>query len=429
MGKVQTLACPKCHREVSPADRQFACPECRMALDVQVDLSHLSVDFQDRVLRRQDSTIWKWHEFLPVEDLSCIVSLGEGYTPLLHTEGLARATGLERLFIKNDTLLPTGSLKDRSNTVGISKGKEFGITTAAVVSTGNAAVSVAAYASVAGMQAVVIISANTSPQKVAQAAIYGARIIPVEGSFDQVASIYRTAVEEFGWYDCLSSNPYRLEGKKSYAFETWEQLDGEVPDWMCHCTAGGAGVVAAYKGFRELKGLGWVEKLPRMVAAQADACAPVVRAFERGADEVTPVEAGETIAESIRVGKPSALATRALLDVRASGGVAVGVTDDEIRSAQSLLARTTGIFGEPGGVVSAAAALKLKERGVIKADDLVVCTVSGHGLKQIGVLDLGRFVSRPIPPKMDALRARLEELAEGPNEKPTTDNRPMRSSN
>jgi threonine synthase len=335
---------------------------------------------------------------------------------------LARATGLERLFIKNDTLLPTGSLKDRSNTVGISKGKEFGITTAAVVSTGNAAVSVAAYASVAGMRAVVIISANTSPQKVAQAAIYGARIIPVEGSFDQVASIYRAALEEFGWYDCLSSNPYRLEGKKSYAFETWEQLDGEVPDWMCHCTAGGAGVVAAYKGFRELKGLGWVEKLPRMVAAQADACAPVVRAFERGADEVTPVEAGETIADSIRVGKPSVLATRALLDVRASGGVAVGVTDDEIRSVQSLLARTTGIFGEPGGVVSVAAALKLKVRDIIKADDLVVCTVSGHGLKQIGVLDPGRFVSRPIPPKMDALRARLEELAEGANEKPTTDN-------
>jgi threonine synthase len=393
-----------------------------MVLDVQVDLSHLSVDFQDKLLRRQDSTIWKWHEFFPVEDLSCIVSLGEGYTPLVHTEALAQATGLERLYIKNDTLLPTGSLKDRSNTVGISKGKEFGVTTAAVVSTGNAAVSVAAYAAVAGMQAVVLISANTSPQKVAQAAIYGARIIPVEGPFDQVAGIYRAALEEFGWYDCLSSNPYRLEGKKSYAFETWEQLDGEVPDWMCHCTAGGAGVVAAYKGFRELKGLGWVGKLPRMVAAQADACAPVVRAFERGADEVTPVEVGETIAESIRVGKPSALATRALLDVRASGGAAVGVTDDEIRSVQSLLARTTGIFGEPGGVVSVAAALKLKAQGRIQADELVVCTVSGHGLKQIGVLDPSRWVSRPIPPKMDALRARLEELAEGANEKPTTDN-------
>jgi threonine synthase len=393
-----------------------------MVLDVQVDLSHLSVDFQDKLLHRQDSTIWKWHEFFPVEDLSCIVSLGEGYTPLVHTEALAQATGLERLYIKNDTLLPTGSLKDRSNTVGISKGKEFGVTTAAVVSTGNAAVSVAAYAAVAGMQAVVLISANTSPQKVAQAAIYGARIIPVEGPFDQVAGIYRAALEEFGWYDCLSSNPYRLEGKKSYAFETWEQLDGEVPDWMCHCTAGGAGVVAAYKGFRELKGLGWVGKLPRMVAAQADACAPVVRAFERGADEVTPVEVGETIAESIRVGKPSALATRALLDVRASGGAAVGVTDDEIRSVQSLVARTAGIFGEPGGVVSVAAALKLKAQGRIQSDDLVVCTVSGHGLKQIGVLDPSRWVSRPIPPKMDALRARLEELAEGANEKPTTDN-------
>ena len=411
MGKVRTLACPKCQRQVSPADHQFFCAECGTILDVQVDLSHLSADFQDKLLRRQDSTIWKWHEFFPVEDLSCIVSLGEGYTPLVHTEALTRATGLERLYIKNDTLLPTGSLKDRSNSVGISKGKELGVSTAAVVSTGNAAASVAAYAAVAGMQAIVIISASTSPQKVAQAAIYGARIIPVEGSFDHVAGICRAAVEEFGWYDCLSSNPYRLEGKKSYAFETWEQLDGEVPDWMCHCTAGGAGVVAAYKGFRELKGLGWVEKLPRMVAAQADACAPVVRAFERGADEVSPVEAGETIADSIRVGNPSPLAMRALWDARASGGAAVGVTDDEIRSVQSLLARTAGIFGEPGGVVSVAAALKLKSQGKIRADDLVVCTVSGHGLKQVGVLDPSRWVSRPIPPTVDALRSRLKELA------------------
>ena len=413
MGKVRALVCPKCQREVSPAERQFLCPDCRMVLDVQVDLSHLSADFQEKLLRRQDPTIWKWHEFLPIEDLSCVVSLGEGYTPLMHTDALTRATGLTRLYIKNDTLLPTGSLKDRSNAVGISKGKEFGVTTPAVVSTGNAAVSVSAYAAVAGMQAVVIISAGTSPQKVAQIAIYGPRIIPVEGTYDQVASIYRAALEEFGWYDCLSTNPYRLEGKKSYAFETWEQLEGEVPDWMFHCIAGGAGVVAAYKGFRELKGLGWVEKLPRMVVAQADACAPVVRAFEKGADEVTPIEAGETIAESIRVGKPSPMATRALWDVRASGGAAVGVSDDEIRAAQSLLARTAGIFGEPGGVVSVAAALKLRAQGKIQPDDLVVCTVSGHGLKQVGVLDSSRLVSRPIPPKLDALRARLKELAGG----------------
>jgi threonine synthase len=413
MGKVKALVCPKCQHQVPPAERSFFCAACRMILDVQVDLSHFSADFQEKVLRRQDPTIWKWHEFLPVEDLACVVSLGEGYTPLVQTEALARETGLDRLYVRNDTVLPTGSLKDRSNAVGISKAKEFGVTTAAVVSTGNAAASVAAYAAVAGMQAVVIISSSTSPQKVAQAAIYGARIIPVEGPYDQVASIYRAALEEFGWYDCLSSNPYRLEGKKSYAFETWEQLEGEVPNWMIHCIAGGAGVVAAYKGFRELKGLGWIERLPRMVVAQADACAPVVRAFEAGADEVAPVEAGETIAESIRVGRPSPMATRALWDVRASGGAAVGVTDDEIRSAQSLLARTAGIFGEPGGVVSVAAAIRLRQAGKIQPDDLVVCTVSGHGLKQVEVLEPGRFVSQPIPPRLDALRARLEELTRG----------------
>src|SRR3989304_1114150 len=201
MGKVRTLVCPKCQREVSPAERQFFCTDCRMILDVQVDLSHLSADFQEKLLRRQDPTIWKWHEFLPVEDLTCVVSLGEGYTPLVHTEALTRATGLSRLYIKNDTLLPTGSLKDRSNAVGISKGKEFGVTTAAVVSTGHAAVSVSAYAARAGL-----------PER-------GARIC-------------RAAGGECGGYDCLSSNPYRMEGKKSCAVEAGEQLEGEVPDWM-----------------------------------------------------------------------------------------------------------------------------------------------------------------------------------------------------
>ena len=409
MGKVAALTCPACRKEVPPTERQFLCPDCGMVLDVRVELGHLSPDFQDKLLRRHDPTIWKWHEFYPVEDLSSVVSLGEGYTPLVHTDALARATGLERLYVMNDTLLPTGSLKDRSNSVGLSKAKEWGVGTAAVVSTGNAAASVAAYAAVAGLQAVVLISAQTSPQKVAQAAVYGARVIPVEGSYDQVAAVFQAASEEFGWYECLSTNPYRLEGKKSYAFEVWEQLDGEVPEWMIHCTAGGAAVVAASKGFKELKGLGWVERLPRMVAAQAEACAPVVRAFERSADEVAPIEAGQTIAECIRVGKPSAMATRALREVRASGGAAVGVSEEEIRATQSLLARTAGIFGEPGGVVSVAAALKLRAQGAIKSEDLVVCTVSGNGLKQVGVLDPSRTVSRPIPATLGALRERLKE--------------------
>jgi len=412
MGKVRALVCPKCQHQQSATDRLFLCPECRIPLDVQVDLAPLSADFQAKLLRRQDSSIWKWHEFLPIEDLSCVVSLGEGSTPLVQTEALAKATGLDRLYIKNDGMLPTGSLKDRSNTVGISRAKEIGAETAAVVSTGNAAASVAAYAAAAGMRAVVMVPAGTSPQKVAQAVVYGAQVISVEGDFDRVAGIYRDALEEFGWYDCLSSNPYRLEGKKSYAFEVWEQLDGEVPDWMCHCTAGGSGVTAAAKGFRELKGLGWVETLPRMVAAQAAACAPVVRAFEAGAEEVSAMEAGETIAESIRVGKPSAIATRCLQEVKSSGGAAVAVSDEELLAAQRLLARTCGVFGEPGGVASVAAALKLKAEGKIGADDLVVCTVSGHGLKQVDVLSPAELAAKPIPATLAALKKRMKELAE-----------------
>lgn len=411
MGKVKGLVCLKCQKELAPAERAFACPDCRTVLDVQMDLGSLSADFQEKLLRRQDTTIWKWHEFLPVEDLGAIVSLGEGYTPLIQTPALVQATGLDRLYIKNDTLLPSGSMKDRGNAVGISRAKEWEAPVAAVVSTGNAAASVAAYAAAAGMRAVVLVPAAASPMKLLQAALNGAQVIVVEGDFDQVAALYREAAAELGWFDCTSTNPYRLEGKKSYAFEVWEQLDGEVPDWMVHCAATGSGVVGAAKGFRELKGLGWLSRQPRFVAAQAAACAPIVRAFGADADEVAPMDAGPTMAENLRVGKPSSVATRCLLDVKNSGGAAIAVTDDELRAAQALLARTCGIFGELGGVASFAATLKLKAAGKLDADDLVVCTISSHGLKQPEGLSGAFTAPKPIPATLAALREQVQEPA------------------
>jgi threonine synthase len=355
----------------------------------------------------RDRSIWRWFDFFPVAERSSVVSLGEGNTPLLPTCQLGSLLDNPNLYIKNDTLLPTGSLKDRSNTVAISVAKELGFTTAAVMSTGNAAASVAAYAAAAGMRSVVMVPAGTAVSKVLQARAYGATVIVVQGSFDdEVAALYRTAVDEFGWYDCLSSNPYR-NGKKSYAYELIDQLDGAVPDWIIHPTAGGAGIHFMWQGFAELISLGWIEGRPKLVAAQSSAAASIVRAFDNDSSKIVPLIPQPTVAESIRVGNPAALGWRALAAVRESLGCAVACSDQEIIEAQGLLARMAGVFAEPAAAVSLAVAKKLRAQGTIAKNDLVICNVTGHGLKQPEALHIAEEELRPIVPSLDALRERL----------------------
>ncbi len=372
-----------------------------------MDIARLSSSSLLEILKREDRTIWRWFEFFPVEERSAIVSLGEGCTPLLRSSGLSEKLGIARLYLKNDTVLPTGSLKDRSNSVGVSKAKELGFKTVAVVSTGNAAASVAAYAAAAGLKSIVVVPEGTAPSKVVQACAYGATVLVVEGNFDQIAKLYQEAVREFGWYDCLSTNPYRNEGKKSYAYELVDQLGHEVPDWIIHPTAGGTGLCAIWKGYNELLTLGLSASLPKLVAAQSEAAAPFVAALEKGLTEIEPVLARDTVAESIQVGSPKALGWRTLKAIRDSKGTAVALTDDEILEAQSLLARMAGIFAEPAGATSLAAARKLKEQGLINPGDLVVCTITGHGLKQPSAIHVSYEVLRPIAPHLAAIRTRL----------------------
>ncbi len=405
MGRIAALRCPKCGWK-SPSWTTFKCFSCGAVLEVILEIGNPQLS---EIRKRKERSIWRWFEFLPVEDHSNIVSLGEGCTPLVQSSRLSEKLALPRLFLKNDTLLPTGSLKDRSNAVGISRAKELGFSTAAVISTGNAAASVAAYAAAAGLKSVVMVPQGTSASKVLQAAAYGATVVVVQGSFDdEVARLYQEALQEFGWYDCLSSNPYRNEGKKSYAYEMLDQLDGEMPDWVIHPTAGGAGICAMWKGYNEFHKLGWIEKIPRLVAAQSAAAAPIVRSLEKGLDEVEPVTARDTVAESIQVGNPAALGRRTLAAIRASNGTAVTLSDDEILEAQSLLARLAGIFAEPAGAISVGAAGKLRRQGVIQQNELVVCTITGHGLKQPSAIRVSEEELRPILPTLESLRERVE---------------------
>ncbi len=407
MGRGISLRCPSCGE--SPASKTvFHCVHCKRVLEANVEVAHIArADFQT-MRESRDHSIWCWFDFFPVADRSSIVTLGEGSTPLIQARRLGERLGLGNLYLKNDTVLPTGSLKDRSNSVGLSVGKELGFTTATVMSTGNAAASVAAYSAAAGLKSVVLVPKGTAASKIIQARAYGATVIVVDGDFDcEVAKLYKAAVQEFGWYDCLSSNPYRDEGKKSYAYEFVDQLDGRIPDWVIHPTAGGTGIYAMWKGFKEFLSLGWIERAPKLVAAQSEAAAPIVAAFEKGLADVEPVVARETVAESIQVGNPAALGWRALAALRESKGTAIALSDEEIIEAQSLTGSLAGIFAEPAAATSVAAARKLRERGVIGRDDLVVCNLTGHGLKQPEAIRISKEDLQPIAPTLEALREEL----------------------
>ena len=413
MGRFIALVCPKCGA-LEPNPRVFRCLNCASVLEAQIDVGHLTAADFAGMRRSRDSSIWRWFDFFPLQGRSSIVSLGEGGTPLIRAHRLGDRIGVPNLHLKNDTILPTGSLKDRSNSVGISVGQELGFSTASVISTGNAAASVAAYAAAAGMRSVVMVPKGTAHSKVIQAQAYGAKVIVVDGRFDfEVAELYKSAVAAFGWYDCLSSNPYRV-GKKSYAYELVDQFDGAMPDWVIHPTAGGTGIFCMWQGFKEFLALNWIQRAPKLVAAQSAAAAPFVAAIDKGLGAIEPVDAAETVAESIQVGNPAALGWRALAALRESNGTAVALSEGEIIEAQALTARLTGMFAEPAGAISVAAAKKLGARGLIKADDIVVCNLTGHGLKQPEAVQARDDEFDPIAPTLAALRERIrksEELA------------------
>src|SRR5919106_8864 len=410
MGIVNDLHCPKCAYQAA-SRIEFQCPLCLSILEVEVEIGHLTRADFEAMRQSRDRSIWRWFDFFPVEDRSCIVSLGEGSTPLINARRLGEHAGMANLYLKNDTVLPTGSLKDRSNSVGISKAKELGFTTTTVMSTGNAAASVAAYSAAAGLTSVVMVPAGTAPSKIIQARAYGATVVVIDGDFDyDVAKLYKAAVQEFGWYDCLSSNPYRDEGKKSYAYEMVDQLNEQISDWVIHPTAGGTGLYAMWKGYQEFLSLGWIDRAPRLVAAQSAAAAPIVAALEKGLADIEPVVAKPTIAESIQVGNPVSLGWRALKALRDSEGTAVGLSDAEILEAQSLLGRLAGIFAEPAAATSVAAAKKLRQTDVIHREDLVVCNITGHGLKQPSAIQVSDEDLRPIPPTLEALREHVWKM-------------------
>ncbi len=382
------LRCTGCDARFPPDTDLLLCPHCSSLVDPEYDLERLRSDLPRLRLESRLPTIWKWRELLPILDSTKIVSLGEGGSPLISCETLALKLGVGAVHILDDaSALPTGSLKDRSIAVAATKAVEFGYEVLSCDSTGNKGASMAAYAARAGLRSVVFCPWDTPLPKMAQALFYGADVIPVRGHYSQINAMYRRLIKsgKFRWYDCGTDNPYRYEGKKTYAYEIAANLGWKAPSMILHPAAGCMSIVKMWKGFQELQSLGLVDEAPALTACQAETCAPIVQAWRSGASTVGGVEKGSTVASAIAVASPGLLGNATLEAIRASKGRAVAVSDDRLLESWRELGRL-GIFCEPSAAISVASAVQLAESGKLASDDVLVCVVTGSGFKDSDTL-------------------------------------------
>ncbi len=379
MGNVSVLRCRDCHSEFSPTVR-FACDQCFGALDVAYkydDIRLTTTSFDGR-----ENSLWRYFELLPLKDLDRIVNLGAGFSPLRRCDTLARGLGLKQLYIKDDTINPTYSFKDRPSSVAVSKALEFGFKAVGCASTGNLAAALAAHATKAGIDCYVFIPSDIEANKIVQTSVFGAKIVRVNGTYDDVNRLVTQASDEYGiGIVNVTLRPYYVEGSKTIGFEIAEQLGWEVPDHIIVPLASGALLCAICKGFEELKKVGLIDGADvKLTGAQPKGCSPIVDAFKSGREEIEPVEYPDTIAKSLAIGDPSD-GMYTLRNIRKYRGFAEAVSNGEIIDSVRLLAKTEGIFSEPTGGVVLGALKRLIEDGRISSDERVVCLITGSGLK------------------------------------------------
>ena len=364
------------------------CAKCGKVLFARYHLAALKADVSPNDFAGRPWNLWRYHELLPVHRPANVVTLGEGMTPLLPvSQSVASRLGFRagRLSIKEEGKNPTGSFKARGMAVAISRARELGIVDVALPSAGNAGSAAAAYAAAAGMRAHIAVPSDVPPVNLVEMRLSGADVILVDGLIDEAGRVIHQRAAEKGWFEVATlKEPYRQEGKKTIGFELAEQRgwgQDALPDVILFPTGGGTGVVGMWKAFDELGALGWIgPKRPKMVVVQAAGCAPLVRAFERGAEHAEPWANASTIAAGIRV--PSAIGDYLVLQaIRESWGTAVAVTDSDIQSAQLEIARDVGIYTGPEGAATWAALKTLRQTGFLMGDEDVVLFSTSIGTK------------------------------------------------
>jgi threonine synthase len=408
---VRGLKCRLCGARYASGPTNF-CTEDFGPLEVDYDYEAVGEAFDRAKIELRPFNMWRYRELLPL-DGEPAAGLHTGGTPLVRAERLGAALGLERLWIKNDAVnAPTLSFKDRVVAVALSKAKEFGLTTVGCASTGNLANSVAAQAASAGLDSFVFVPVDLERAKIVGASVYGTRVIAVRGTYDEVNRLCTQVAFKYGWgFVNVNLRPFYAEGSKTVGFEIAEQLGWRTPDHLVCCMAGGSLIGKIAKAFEEFQRLGLVPSAPcKFHGAQATGCNPISAAVKNGWERHRPVKKPNTIAKSLAIGDPADGYFAGRL-IRDSGGWAEDASDDEIREAITLLARTEGIFAETAGGVTVAVTRKLVEQGKIGRDDEVVICVTGNGLKTADAI--ADVVERPtvIGPSLDEfVRVNEEQL-------------------
>jgi threonine synthase len=381
---VSHLECAACHLEHEARRLLNLCRECGKPLLVRYDLQCVrrTLTKESLVARRAD--LWRYREVLPVDDEENIVSLGEGWTPLLPAPRLGKQLGIEQLYIKDESQNPTQSFKARGMSAAVSMAKELGAKKLAVPSAGNAAGALAAYAARAGLECFIFMPNDTPRANVVECEQTGAHVTLMAGLITDCGAEVARRKEAEGWFDVSTlKEPYRVEGKKTLGYELAEQLSWELPDVIIYPTGGGTGLIGMWKAFDEMEQMGWIgSKRPRMVTVQASGCAPIVSAFESGKRFAAEFPDAATVASGLRV--PKAIGDFLILDaIRASGGTALAVSDEELIAATREIGAAEGVFCAPEGAACLPALRKLIAAEEVKPDERVVLFNTGAGVKYL----------------------------------------------
>ena len=381
MNYMTSAVCVKCGHEQAADPNTTTCSKCGGILDIKYDYKKIRTALTPQQLKeRRDRTMWRYMEFLPVEPetVEHVNKLRVGCSPLYKVDRLAEKLGIKELYVKDDGINPSASLKDRASAMAVMKAAEAGNNIIACSSTGNAASSLAGNAAAAGFKTYIFVPERAPKGKVAQLMIFGANVISVQGNYEDTFRLSAEAIDRFGWYNRNAAiNPYLMEGKKTVALEIAEQLDFKIPDYIAISVGDGCTIGGLWKGLKDLYETGFIDRLPRIISVQSTGCYPINRAVM----ENKPLEPMEenTIADSIAVGVPRN-PDKAMNAIRESKGICVNVTDEEILEAMKLLG-SYGIFGEPAGVTGTAGLKKAVEERLIPKDSTVVSVVTGNGLK------------------------------------------------
>lgn len=409
MKNVISAVCIKCGNEIPAGADITTCPKCGGILDIKYDYKWIAshVTRQD-IEDCKDRSMWRYRAFLPVEGTSKRPKLRVGWSPLYDCQNLADLLGIRKLYVKDDGINPTASLKDRASAMAVVKAEEAGADTIACSSTGNAASSLAGNAAAAGFKTYIFVPSRAPKGKVSQLMIFGANVISVKGSYEDTFRLSAEAIDRWGWYNRNAAiNPYLMEGKKTVALELAEQLHWQMPDYVAISVGDGCTISGVWKGLKDLYEAGFIDKLPKLISTQATGCCPLNRAILEN-KPWTPMEEN-TIADSIAVGVPRN-PDKALNAIRESKGICVNVSDEEILAAMRLLGSTCGVFGEPAGVAGTAGVKKAVESGLIPPDATVASIVTGNGLKDTANAIAAAGEPIAIEPEMDLLLEAFQKI-------------------